>query len=93
MTDDKYTIKLLTIKGCKACYVLENIITNALNMTSKDINFVVNDMSKVSLDKLKKLNISDFPTTLFVKNNKEVYRMVGTNPVAVVLRYIDVYFR
>ena len=88
-----YTIELLTIQGCKACEVLRNIITNALNISTKDINFVIKDMSKVDLKELKALQITDFPTTRFIKDNKEVYRMIGTNPVAVIVRYIDVNFR
>lgn len=89
----KYTIELLTIKGCKACSILRGLLDDALLRTSKEIEIVEKDMSSVSIKKLKANNITDFPTTRFIKDGNEVFRMIGSNPVAVIVRYIDVYFK
>lgn len=89
----KYKIELLTTKGCKACSVLKGILDDVMFRTSKDIEISIKDMSSVPTKKLKTMNVTDFPTTRFIKDGIEVFRMIGSNPIAVIVRYIDVYFK
>ena len=86
-------IILVTTKGCEGCNIMHKSIKQALNNTSKKIEYVTKDITELSKDEKSKLKTSDFPTTLFYKNNRITRREVGTRPYIVVVRWIDVDFK
>ena len=86
-------IVLVTTKGCEGCNIMHKSIKQALNNTSKKIEYVTKDITELSKDEKSKLKTSDFPTTLFYKNNRITRREVGTRPYIVVVRWIDVDFK
>ena len=51
------------------------------------------DIKELSKDEKSKLKTSDFPTTIFYKNNRITRQEVGTRLYIVVLRWIDVDFK
>ena len=68
-------------------------IKQALENTSKKIEYIIKDISDLTKAEKAKLKSSDFPTILFVKNNRIVRKEIGTKPYIVVLRWIDVDFK
>ena len=86
-------IVLITTKYCEGCNIMHKSIKQALNNTSKKIEYVTKDITELSKDEKSKLKTSDFPTTLFYKNNRITRREVGTRPYIVVVRWIDVDFK
>lgn len=86
-------IVLVTTKGCEGCSIMCNSIKQALNNTSKKIEFVIKDITELTKEEKSKLKTSDFPTTIFYRNNRITRQEVGTRPYIVVVRWIDVDFK
>ncbi len=86
-------IVLVTTKGCEGCNIMHKSIKQALDCTSKKIEYVVKDVTELNKEEKSKLKTYDFPTTLFYKNDRITRREVGTRPYIVVVRWIDVDFK
>ena len=86
-------IVLVTTKGCEGCNIMHKSIKQALDCTSKKIEYVVKDVTELTKEEKSKLTTYDFPTTLFYKNDRITRREVGTRPYIVVVRWIDVDFK
>ena len=86
-------IVLVTTKGCEGCNIMHKSIKQALDCTSKKIEYVVKDVTELTKEEKSKLKTYDFPTTLFYKNNRITRLEVGTRPYIVVVRWIDVDFK
>ena len=86
-------ILLVTTKGCEGCNIMHKSIKQALSNTSKKIEYVTKDITELSKDEKSKLKTSDFPTTIFYRNNRITRQEVGTRLYIVVLRWIDVDFK
>ena len=85
------TLYVITTKGCESCYRLDKLINEALDLTSKEVNYVKEDVSEVDKKWLKQNGVDDFPTTFFIKNNIIRHKFVGTRPAIVIARWIDVH--
>lgn len=90
-------IMLITTKGCAGCSIMRANINKALASTKKEnIQYTEID-HKDLLDKNRKqylaINPTDFPTVVFKRNHRIVRKEVGTRPVIVVLRWIDIDFK
>ena len=66
-------IVLITTKGCEGCNIMHKNIKQALENTSKKIEYITKDISDLTKAEKAKLKSSDFPTVLFVKNNRIIY--------------------
>ena len=86
-------IVLVTTKGCEGCNIMHKSIKQALDCTSKKIEYVTKDITALTKEEKSKLKTYDFPTTLFYKNDRITRREVGTRPYIVVVRWIDVDFK
>lgn len=86
-------IILVTTKGCEGCNIMHKSIKQALDCTSKKIEYVVKDVTELTKEEKSKLKTYDFPTTLFYKNDRITRQEVGTRPYIVVVRWIDVDFK
>ena len=86
-------ILLITTKGCEGCSIMHKSIKQALDCTSKIIEYVVKHITELTKEEKSKLKTSDFPTTVFYKNNRITRKEVGTRPYIVVVRWIDVDFK
>ena len=86
-------IVLITTKYCEGCNIMHKSIKQALNCTSKKIEYVVKDITELTKEEKSKLKLYDFPTTLFYKDARLVRKEVGTRPYIVVVRWIDVDFK
>ena len=63
-------IVLVTTKGCEGCNIMHKSIKQALDCTSKKIEYVVKDVMELTKEEKSKLKTYDSPTTLFYKNNR-----------------------
>lgn len=86
-------IVLITTKGCEGCNIMHKNIKQALENTSKKIEYITKDILDLTKAEKNKLKSYDFPTVLFVRNSRIVRKEIGTRPYIVVLRWIDVDFK
>lgn len=86
-------IVLVTTKGCEGCKIMNNNIKQALNCTSKQIEYVVKDVTELTKEEKTKIKASDFPTTVFYRNSRIIRKQIGTMPYIVVVRWIDIDFK
>ena len=90
-------ILLITTKGCEGCNVMKHIIEQALIATKvKGIKF--RDVERKAFlredrDFYNSLKLRDFPTIIFKKDGVLTRKEVGTRPLIVVLRWIDIDFK
>ena len=65
-------IVLITTKGCEGCSIMRNSIKQALNNTSKKIEFVIKDITE--LDKKEKSLFSiHYKVNIFFKNITQMH--------------------
>lgn len=86
-------IVLITTKGCAGCSIMDKLIKQALEVTSKKITYETKDVLEIRKDTRNNLKLNDFPTVLFFKNNRLTRKEIGTRPVIVILRWIDIDFK
>lgn len=86
-------ILLLITKGCVACTIMNRLIREALANTNKAINYEVQDIKNANKVFLIENDISDFPTTCFIKDDVLKYKYVGTAPAIVINRFIDIHLK
>ena len=88
-----YKIVIVTTEGCEACNIAEDNITAAVAQSSVDVDIIVKDFHEFNKKEQKIYRLKDYPTVLYFVNNEVVHRAVGTYPIPVYLRWIDVYFK
>ena len=89
-------ILLITTKGCKGCSIMRESIEHALIATKKEITFKEidsKDLFATNKELYNSLNLKDFPTTVFLKEENIVRKEIGSRPYIVVLRWIDIDFK
>jgi len=97
--EHKYTIILLTTAGCEGCQIMHTNVLESVHMSHKDIEFKRIDMLKDTEETkkyCKKYNISDFPAMLMFNNSNPdtpVFKYIGSMPISVILRWIDIHFK
>lgn len=88
---------LITTNGCEGCSIMRNSIKEAISRTQKEnIQFKEIDHKVLLYENnslYSELRLRDFPTTVFIKDNKVVRKEVGTRPTIVILRWIDIDFK
>lgn len=83
-------VLLIKTKGCLGCQVMHDSIDIALRDYKEDITFETVDSSELSKDFIRTHKITDFPTTILFKNDRAVFKAVGSVPSVVVLRWLNV---
>ena len=86
-------ILILTTEGCEACEIAKRNVDIAMSQATTEIMIQVNDWHKVSKDLIVKNKVKDFPTVLYIIDDKVIHKAVGSYPSAVYLRWIDMYFK
>ena len=86
-------ILIITTKGCEGCYIAKENITAALTQTSKTIEVEDKDWHDIKRDFLHEHKIKDYPTVIYLVNGRIVHKSIGTYPIPVYLRWIDIYFK
>ena len=88
-----YKIVIVTTEGCEACNIAEDNITASVAQSSVDVDIIVKDFHKFNSKEQKLYKLRDYPTVLYFANDTLVYNSVGTYPVPVYIRWIDMYFK
>ena len=86
-------ILILTTEGCEACKIAKRNVDVAMSQATTEIMIQVDDWHKVSKDLIVKNKVKDFPTVLYIIDDKVIHKAVGSYPSAVYLRWIDMYFK
>lgn len=72
-------IRLITTEGCEGCIIAERLINKAISVAEVDIFFEVIDcLDPYYYDFIRQNNITDYPTTLYIVNDKVVDKTIGT---------------
>lgn len=85
----KTGILTITTKGCIGCYIIQNLVKEAIDLYGTRILYYAKDVSEIDKEFLKKNNIVDFPTTLFLKDEVVQDKFIGTKPATIILRLIN----
>lgn len=93
MNKVKNKIVIVTTEGCEACSIAEDNITSAVAQSSVDVDIEVKDFHEFSRQEQKNYKLKDYPTTLYFIEDNLVYKAVGTYPIPVYIRWIDIYFK
>ena len=88
-----YKIVIVTTKGCEACNIAEDNITADVAQSSVDVDIILKDFHEFSRQEQKQYKLKDYPTILYFVDDNLVNNVVGTYPVPVYLRWIDIYFK
>lgn len=88
-----YKIVIVTTEGCEACNIAEDNITAAVAQSSVDIDIILKDFHEFNSKEQKLYKLRDYPTVLYFNDDTLVYTSVGTYPVPVYIRWIDMYFK
>lgn len=83
---------LITTKGCEACKKMNELILKSLDQLNVNIRYMTKDKDEVPIETLRDNLVTDFPTTLFIKNDKVVDKLIGTKPVFKILLLLTRYF-
>lgn len=84
-------VLLITTKGCVGCAILRRLISEAIDMYNKDINFEEKDVSNCDKNWIKQNKITDFPTTLLIKGDVIKFKFTGTRPSIVIHRWLKIH--
>jgi len=87
-----YKILLITTSRCEACNIAKSHIIDALKGYN-DISLEIKDRKEVDRYFLKENKVKDFPTTIYMIDNKVVSKSCGTYPMIVYKHWIKLYFR
>jgi hypothetical protein len=86
-------ILIVTTEGCEACNIAEDNITSAVAQSSIDLDIQVKDYHEFTKQEQKDYKLKDYPTVLYMFGETILFRSVGTYPIPVYLRWIDIYFK
>ena len=85
-------VLLITTKGCAGCAIIRRLIKDAMQLYVKDICFEEKDITDCDKKFIKQNNITDFPTTLLIKNDITMFKFTGTKPAIIIHRWFKVNF-
>ena len=85
-------ITLITSEGCTGCEVMKNSINSAIQQTKIDVNVEVMDIKDVNKKFIKTFHIEDTPCALFFRDDKYLFKKIGSVPAVVVVQWINVHF-
>ena len=72
-------IRLITTEGCEGCAIAERLIEKAISVAEVEIHLEVIDcLDPYYYDFIKQNNITDYPTTLYIVNDKVIDKTIGT---------------
>ena len=75
-------ITLITSEGCLGCEVMRT----SIEIEEMDIN-------KVNKNFIKQFHIYDTPCALFFKDDKYLFKKIGSVPTVVVVQWINVHYK
>lgn len=89
----KRKILIITTKNCLGCTIQTEHVQTAIAKSSKDICLEIKDFKDVPKRIIYDNKINDYPATLFIVDDVVKFKYVGSIPVIMIQRYIDVYLK
>jgi len=86
-------VTLITSEGCLGCEVMKNSIKAAIEKTKVDLYIDEQDINKVNKMFIKKFHIDDTPCAIFFRDDKYLFKKVGSVPTVVVVQWINVHYK
>lgn len=88
-------ILVITTSGCIGCEIQQKNVFEAIKQTYKVDTIIQEslDWKKVSRTLLKQCAVKDYPTTIFLIDNEPRFKCLGSYPVPVIVRWIDLYMK
>lgn len=86
-------ITLITSEGCLGCEVMKASIKSAIEKTKVDLYIEEMDINKVNKNFIKKFHIDDTPCAIFYKDDKYLFKKIGSVPSVVVVQWINVHYK
>ena len=87
-----YKILVITTTKCEACNIAKSNVSSAVE-GYKNISLVIKDRKDVDKAFLKENKIKDFPTVLYMIDDRIVSKSCGTYPTVVYTHWIKMYFK
>lgn len=91
----KKKILVITTKGCIGCEVAVNNTRDAIKQVHNRGHIIQEnkDWKEVDRTLLKENKVKDYPTTIFFANHRPRFKYVGSYPIPVLVRWIDLYMK
>lgn len=86
-------VTLITSEGCLGCEVMKASIKAAIDKTKVDLYIEEMDINKVNKSFIKKFHIDDTPCALFFRDDKYLFKKIGSIPAVVVVQWINVHYK
>lgn len=86
-------VTLITSEGCLGCEVMKNSIKAAIEKTKVDLYIDEQDINKVNKMFIKKFHIDDTPCAIFFRDDKYLFKKIGSVPTVVVVQWINVHYK
>lgn len=86
-------VTLITSEGCLGCEVMKRSIKEAMAKTKVSLEIEELDIRKVSNIFIKKFHIDDTPCSIFFKDDKYLFKKIGSVPTVVVVQWINVHYK
>lgn len=86
-------VTLITSEGCLGCEVMKNSIKAAIEKTKVDLYIDEQDINKVNKMFIKKFHIDDTPCAIFFRDDKYLFKKIGSVPSVVVIQWINVHYK
>jgi hypothetical protein len=86
-------ITLITSEGCLGCEVMKTSIKSAIEKTKVDIEIEEMDINNTPKDIIRRFHIDDTPCAIFFRNNKYLFKKIGSVPAVVVVQWINVHYK
>ena len=84
-------ITLITSEGCLGCEVMRASIKAAIEKTKVDIEIEEMDINNTPKKIIKQFHVDDTPCAIFFKNNKYLFKKIGSVPTVVVVQWSSVH--
>ena len=86
-------ITLITSEGCLGCEVMRNSIKTAIDKTKAKVYVEEIDIRQATKQLIKHYGIDDTPCAIFYKDDKYLFKKIGSVPSVVVVQWINVHFK
>ena len=86
-------ITLITSEGCLGCEVMKASIKSAIEKTKVDIEIEEMDINNTPKYIIRRFNVTDTPCAIFFRNDKYLFKKIGSVPAVVVVQWINVHYK
>jgi len=86
-------ITLITSEGCLGCEVMKASIKSAIEKTKVDIEIEEMDINNTPKYIIRRFNVTDTPCAIFFRNDKYLFKKIGSFPTVVVVQWINVHYK